>query len=170
MKIHQQRMLDIVRNGHIMIDQEIHNWDFKHGGKPLKVTMYIRNNGKYKVAGNLVFSATSSKKGLEKQFLKEAVNIYGEAELRKYVKEKIDNGENGKYAATYNYIIRGKKLAQGEEYEPVKTKANEEDYTFKFREYVSIKPGEIIQLDHDQEIPLSEAGFLLNIKIDNIEF
>lgn len=174
-KTQEHRILNIVREGQIVIDQEFHEWGVEGKGDdlPVKIEMYIRSKSRYRIAGTLVFLVTLSGKGIEEQFINEAINAFGEEKLRKEIKEEIDKGKiaaGSKFRAIYNYIDRGRQLAQGEEYEPVATKDVEEDYTFKFRKQVSLNSGEIIKLDHMQLVPPREKGFLLDVKIESIEF
>jgi hypothetical protein len=106
---------------------------------------------------------------LEEKFLRSLVDCIGEENLKRKVKEAIGTGSTGRAQAIYNYIIRGKKLPQGREYEP-STETDTKDYTFKFRKQISLGPGEIFKIDHEEQIPLNERGHLLTFKIEDIEF
>ena len=77
-----------------------------------------------------------------------------------------------KFKAVYNYILRGKSLATGTDFEPIPIEQGgeeEEDYKFKFRKHVSINSGEIIKIEHKQQLPLKAIGYILTIKIEGIE-
>lgn len=165
-RVQKQRILNIVRSGHVMVDQEIHEWNVCESNSPVRIKMYVRNTSEYKITGNLVFSTTLSRKGLEERFLRALVNCFGEENLKR---EGIETGSTGRAQAIYNYIMRGKKLPQGQGYEP-STENVDKDYTFKFRKQLLLGPGEIFKVEHEEQIPLNERGYLLTVKIENIEF
>lgn len=133
-KIQEQRIMKMISNGHVTIDQEMHEWDICKDNSPVKIEMYIRNNGQYRIIGTLVFSATLSRKGLEEKFLREFIDCYGEERLKKEMKEEVaKKGSIGRLEAVYNYLLRGSQLTQGQDYEPSKSKIDNKDYAFKFR-------------------------------------
>lgn len=79
------------------------------------------------------------------------------------------NGSIGRLQGIYDYLQRGNKLLPGQKYEP-SVQVADEDYSFRFRKHVYLKPGEIIKIDHQEQIPFKERGNLLSVKIENIEF
>jgi len=169
--LQERRMMKMLRDGQVTIDQEIHDWRICNDNSPVKIDMFVRNSGQYQIAGTLVISGTLSKKGLEKKFLREFIDCYGEERLKKEITEEIaKKGSNGWLAAVYNYLLRGSQLAPGQDYEPIESKAEDTDYTFKFRKQIRIRPGEILKTEHEEQLPFNVRGHLLKVKIENIEF
>jgi hypothetical protein len=168
--IQEQRILKMVRSGQVVVDQVMHDWNVCKGNVPVKIELYVRNNGDHKITGNLVFLATLSRKGLEEQFIKEVINCDGEERLKREMAEEISQkGSIGRAEGIYNYLLRGKKLLPGQKYEP-STKIADNDYSFRFRQQIFLNPGELIKIDHEEQIPFNERGNLLSVKIENIEF
>lgn len=169
-KVQEHQIMKVVKSGHVIIDQELHDWNVCKDNSPIKLEMYVRNNSEYKITGKLVFLTTLSRKGLEKDFLEELINCYGEERVKKDIKEMIAKKQKiGKFQAVYDYILRGRQLPEGQEYEPIKNDGNK-DYIFKFRKQVLLQPGEILKIDHEENIPLNERGGILTIKAGDIEF
>ncbi len=170
-RIQEHRVMTMINNGQVIIDQEMHDWGICNDNAPVKIKMYVRNQGQYKITGTLVFSATLSKKGLDGEFLEKFIDCYGEERLKKEMKEEISNkGSLNRLDAVYNYLLRGKQFPQGQNFEPSNSKIDDKDYTFKFRKQIPIYPGEIIKIDHEEQIPLNVRGHLLSIKLESIEF
>ncbi len=167
----QSKMISAIENNELVIDQTIHEWHIDKE-MPLNIELYVRNSSEYLINGNLVFLVTLSKKGLEEKFMKKMIDRFGQEELIVLIKKRLDEDKAMRFKALYNYILRGNKLKKGEEYEPVEfeDKNKSADYTFKFRQYVSIKPGEIIKINHNQQLPLAETGYVLSVDINTIEF
>jgi hypothetical protein len=166
----EQRMLEVVKSGQVVIDQVIRDWNVCTGNVPVKIQLYVRNNVDHKITGNLVFLVTLSRKGLEEKFIREVINCDGEERLKREMAEEIaQKGSIGRAEGIYNYLLRGKKLLPGQKYEPY-TKIADKDYSFRFRQQIFLNPGELIKIDHEEQIPFNERGNLLSVKIENIEF
>jgi len=169
MKLEEHRSLKMISDGHITIDQEMHEWSICSDNSPVKITMYVRNSGNYKISGTLVFSATLSKKGLEEKFLREFIDCYGEERLKNEFKEEIaKKGTIGRLEAVNNYLLRGRQLPQGQSYEPTITE--DKGYDFKIRKRLLIEPGQILKIDHEEQVPLNVRGYLLALKVETIEY
>ena len=169
-KIQEQQMMKMVRSGQVMIDQARHDWNICQNNSPVRIEMYIRNNGDHTITGNLVFLVTLSRKGLEEQFIREIISCGGEERTKREMADEIaQKGSIGRAQGIYNYLLRGNKLLPGQKYEPSEKVANN-DYSFRFRKQIFLNPGELIKIDHEEQIPFNERGNLFSIKIDNIEF
>jgi hypothetical protein len=153
----------VVRDNKILIDQEYHEWILDPDAL-LKINVYIRNTSQYLVTGKLIFFVTLEGKGLEESFIDKVIEYVGDKSLLNEVRK------SGRGKAIQSYIIRGKKLAQGIKYETIAEKEREPDYTFNFRYPVSLKPGELVQITHEQQIPPVKSGYLVKINIKGIEF
>jgi hypothetical protein len=170
-KLQEQRILNIVSSGQVTIDQEMHDWGVCKYNRPVKIEMYVRNNGQYQINGTLVFSASLAREGLEEKFVRKFIDCYGEEKLKKEMAEEIaKKGSLGRLEAVYNYLLRGKQLPQGQNFEPSESEMDNKDYAFKFRKQILIYPGEIFKIDHEEQIPLNARGHILTVKIENIEF
>jgi len=101
---------------------------------------------------------------LQESFIEKVIEYRGEKSLSNEV------AKSGRGKAVQSYILRGKKLVQGIEYETIADKEREPDYSFNFRCPVSLKPGELVQITHDQQIPPAKSGYLVKINIKGIEF
>lgn len=173
-KIQEQQIMKMVKSGQIMIDQEMHDYMVRcEDFGPVRIEMYIRNNSDHTINGNLVFLVTLSRKGLEEQFIKEIIKCSYKGDEEKLKREMAEviaqKGSIGRAQGIYNYLQRGNKLLPGQKYEP-STEIADNDYSFRFRKQIYLKPGELIKIDHEEQIPLNERGNLLSIKIDKIEF
>jgi len=169
-KIQEQQMIKMVRSGQVMIDQVMHEWNVCKDNGPVEIKMYVRNNGDHTITGNLVFLVTLSRKGLEEQFIRAVIKCDGEERLKREMADEIaQKGSIGRAQGIYNYLQRGNKLLPGQKYEP-STKVADNDYSFRFRKQIYLKPGELIKIDHEEQIPFNERGNLLSVKIENIEF
>jgi len=185
-EIEKRRIRSDVKKGALLIDQEFHQWNICEDNSPTEVTLFLRNKSESKIQGNIVFSATLSRKGLEEKFLNEFVNCYGEQRLKRELKEKMAERKNiGRLEAIYNFLMRGKQLSHGQKYELIPGKGGElvgilgseadeilriEAYKFKFRKKILLQPGELVRIDHPEAIPLNERGHLLDVAIEDIEF
>lgn len=167
----KNQMITAINNHDIVIDQTIHYWYIKDD-LPLKIEIYIRNSGDQLIEGKLIFSGILSREGLEESFLKQMLTVYGSEELMKYINEDIDVDMVPRFKAIYNYIMRGNKLEKGSDFEPIKSADTEDndDYIFKFRKDISISPGEVFKIDHIQQLPIAETGYLLSVSVNGIEF
>lgn len=174
-KIQEYRIKNTVRGGNIVIDYEHHHWAVNPLKSPLSIFMIIRNKSSQHVNGNLVFLITLNPKGLEEQYIKYRVHFleetYGSIDPKEIeeilTREGIQNNPYSK--AILAYKKRGKKLPLGLNYEPFMG-GNTEPYTFKFRKQISMPPGEIIKLNHTQDIlPAGKSGTVFKIEIDSIE-
>ena len=162
-KFREFQIAKVVKDNKILIDQEYHEWIFDPNDL-LKINMYIRNTSQYLVTGKLIFFVTLEGKGLEESFIEKVIEYRGEKSLSN------EEAKGGRGKAVQSYIIRGKKLVQGIEYEAIADKEREPDYSFNFRYPVSLKPGELVQITHDQQIPPAKSGYLVKINIKGIEF
>jgi hypothetical protein len=166
----EQQMSNVVNVGQIVLDQTIHTWDVNED--KLLINMFIRNTSDYRIKGNLVFRVTLGKEGIEKDYLNKVIDVCSVKALKETLKKRIQEGStNPKYHVLYNYLNRGMKLPKGYDFEPLPVSdLGKNDYIFKFRKRVSINAGEIIQLEHEQDLPPVETGYLFTIKMVGIEF
>lgn len=169
-KVKEQQMSNVVKVGQIVLDQTIHTWDVNED--KLLINMFIRNTSTYRIKGNLIFQVILEKEGIEKDYLDKVIDMYSVKALKESLKKRIQEGStNPKYHVLNNYINRGMKLLKGYEFEPWPiSDSGKNDYIFKFRKSVSINAGEIIQLEHEQDLPPVETGYLFTIKMVGIEF
>ena len=177
-KIKEHRIAKAVKDGEIVIDQEEHDWGSKilydePLFEPVKIEMYLRNISQYTVEGNLVFSVILESKGLEEEFLMQTVGKMDESEEKFFIQVLEEMKKQGKQIraqgeAMLSWFARGRKLKNGMYYEPVENGG--ENYSFIFRKWVSLKPGELIKITQQQPIPIEVRGYLLKVKIDGIEF
>jgi hypothetical protein len=156
----RQEMRAVILNGSVSVDQEVHDWNVTTGPieKPVKIDLYLRNKSSGEVSGTLVFSVDLDSKGIEENFIKQMIEVFG-----------TNFGDNRKFRAINAYIKRGQKLKPGTKYEPIE-KDPKNDYAFDFRRFIILKPGEIQHITHEQDIPPAYRGSLLTVRISSIEF
>lgn len=170
-KLKEHKMLKSITAGHVVIDQELHKWKLCEKKDSVNIELFIRNKGNYQIVGNIVFKGSLDMKGLEERFIRDFIDCYSEETLRRGIKADMDKGDDdGRMMAVHNYIVRGKRLPQDKEYEVIPGKIEEDKYDFRFRQYISVKPGEVLRVKHEQQIPLNSQGGILAVKIETIEF
>jgi len=174
--IHKQNIFEVVKSGLITIDYESHKWNLCYPNhiddNPVIINLYVRNRSKHLLKGTLVFLVTLSKKGIDYTYIQEVIKCSGydkEKLLERLKEEKRKYISLKKFDAVYNYLNRGGHFPKGKNYEPYLSVNNIGDYIFKFRKKVILKSGEIINIKQKVHIPKTEKGFLMSIKIENIE-
>lgn len=169
-KIKEHRISKAVKDGKVVIDQELHNW-IGTDLDLLDTEMLVRNTSKYSIDGALVFSVVLESKGLEEEYLT-AIDKPKWRLLMKVIEELKRRGEpremGAREKAINSWFARGEEFEEGMDYEPVENGG--ENYTFKFKKYVFLIPGELIKITKQQTIPIEVRGYLLKVKIDGIEF
>ena len=180
-KLKEHRIASAIKEGKIVIDQEIHDWgikilNYKPIFEPITIELYVRNASQYNIEGALVFSVILVSKGLEEEFIRQSVEALDEVggekmkweDMKRIMEEKGDQINIGRAKAMVTWLARGRKLKKGMSYEPVENGG--ENYSFNFRKWASLKPGDVIKITHKQQIPPAVRGYLANVRIDGIEF
>lgn len=170
-KKHRQRqVVDSVRAGKVVVEQEMHRWNVCEKDMPVDLSLYIRNRGEHRVEGSAVVTVSLNREGMEEGFIRELTDCYGEERLLEDIRNELEKGEAGRLSSIRNYIMRGKRLPEGKGYEPVPGDLKEKTYAFTLRKPVSLGPGELALVRLDQPVPVGERGGVLSARINTIEF
>lgn len=180
-KIKEYRIASAVKNGKIIIDREMHDWGFKVLNyeplfEPITIELYVRNASQYNVEGALVFFVVLESKGLEEEFIRQMIEaveeVVGEKmrweDMKELMEEKGEQINIGRAKAIVSWLERGRNLKKGMDYEPVENGG--ENYSFTFKKYISLIPGELIKIVQKQPIPPEVRGYLLKVQIEGIIF
>ncbi|MGD0277293.1 MAG: hypothetical protein ABSB79_14775 [Syntrophales bacterium] len=160
----------VVKDGQVKIDQQFHEWNICNDKLP-KFQIFVRNNSDLKVFGNLKFLVLISNKGLEKNFMDEVINCAGTDFIKNdYLNRKRMGVDIGRLRPLINYIERGSKLQNSYDYEPYDERKTEKEYNFKFQQCVSLKPGGILKIETEKQIPVNIRGGVTKIIIEDITF
>lgn len=91
-----------------------------------------------------------------------------ERDVKEFEKLLLERPMNAKDKSIHSWFERGEKLKEGMDYEPIENGG--ENYYFTFKKHVSLIPGELIKITHEQPIPPEVRGYLLKVKIEDIIF
>lgn len=167
--IGKNQIKNAIKNGQIKIDQENHKYRLEKSC--VDIDLFIRNTSNYQIENNLVFKITISHQGLESTFLHDFTEYNQSHQVDIALGQLPSKGvlleDFEATLAVLRFERRNFTLPPDTAYEPVYHAPSLDDYIVFFREYVSLGSGEAVRIEHTQELPGTEIGYLFSIEIDD---